>query len=172
MTRLGAMVFNLVSDFCLRSRLPIFIKQFLSDRLLRVRVGSILSEACALEDGVPQGSILSVTLFTVAINSVISVLPDGVHSSLYMDDLFISFSAARMPLIERKLQLWINRIFRWASEHGFRFSASKTVAMHFCRLRGVHPDPDLYLAHTRISCEETTRYLGQPSYLGSSSSFR
>ena len=32
--------------------------------------------------------------------------------------------------------------------------------MHFFRLRGVHPDPDLYLAHRRISCEETTCYLG------------
>ena len=60
----------------------------------------ILSEASALEDGVPQGSIPSVTLFAVAINSV---LPDGVYSSLYVDDLSISFSAAWMPLIERKL---------------------------------------------------------------------
>ena len=122
-------------------------------------MGSILSETCALEDGVPQGSILSVMLFAEAINSVISVLPDGVHSSLYVDDLSISFSAARMPLIERKLQLSINRISRWSSERGFRFSASKTVAMHFYRLRGVHPDPDLYLTRRRISCEETTRYL-------------
>ena len=40
----------------LRGRLPIFIKQFSSDRILRVRVGSILSEACALEDGVPQAA--------------------------------------------------------------------------------------------------------------------
>ena len=99
-------------EFGLRGRLPIFIKEFLSDRLLRVRMGSILSEACALKDGVPQGSILSVTLLAVAINSVISVLPDGVHSSFYVDDLSISFLAARMPLIERKLQLSIKRISR------------------------------------------------------------
>ena len=59
----------------------------------------------------PQGSILSVTLFAVAINSVISILPDGVHSSLYVDDLSISFSATRMPLVERKLQLSIIRIY-------------------------------------------------------------
>ena len=137
-------------------------------------MGSILSEACAIEDGVPQGSILSVTFLAVAINSIISVLPDCVHSFLYVDDLSISFSAARMPLIERKLQLSINRISHWTSECGFRFSASKTVAMHFCRLRGVHPDPNLYLAHRRISCEETTRYLGLlfDSRLTSSSSFR
>ena len=108
----------------------------------------------------PQGSILSVTLFAVAINGVIDVLPDGIHSCLYVDDLSISFSAARMSLIERKLQLAINRISRWADERGFRFSPEKTVTMHFCRLRGIHPDPDLYIANRRISCVETTRYLG------------
>ena len=32
--------------------------------------------------------------------------------------------------------------------------------MHFCRLHGVRPDPDLYLSNGRISCVETTRYLG------------
>ena len=147
-------------NFGLRGRLPIFIQQFLSRRLLRVRVGDVLSTPCALENGVPQGSVLSVTLFAVAINDVISVIPEGVHSSLYVDDLSISFSAARMSLIERKLQLSINRISRWANERGFRFSPSKTVAMHFCRLRSVHPDPDLYLANRRISCLESTRYLG------------
>lgn len=147
-------------EFGLRGQLPIFIKGFLSHRLLRVRVGSTLSEACILEDGVPQGSILSVTLFAVAINGVVAVLPDDVHSSLYVDDLSISFSAARMSLIERKLQLAINRVVNWANKQGFRFSTSKTVAMHFCRLRGVHPDPDLYLGNRRLSCVETTRYLG------------
>ena len=147
-------------EFGLRGRLPIFIKRFLSRRFLRVSVGSVLSDACPLQDGVPQGSILSVLLFAVAINGVIGVLPDGVHSSLYVDDLCISFSAARMSLIERKLQLAINRVSRWASMNGFRFSASKTVTMHFCRKRGVHPDPDLHLGNRRLSCLETTRYLG------------
>ena len=147
-------------EFGLRGRLPNFIKGFLSDRVLRVRVGNVVSEAQALDDGVPQGSILSVTLFAVAINGVIDVLPDGVHSSLYVDDLSISFSAARMPLIERKLQLSIRRVSRWTADRGFRFSASKTVTMHFCRLRGIHPDPDLYIDGRRISCVESSRYLG------------
>lgn len=147
-------------EYGLRGRLPIFIKGFLLHRLLRVRVGSTLSETCLLEDGVPQGSILSVTLFAVAINGVIGVLPDGVQSSLYVDDLCISFSAARMSLLERKLQLAINRVANWANNQGFRFSTSKTVAMHFCRLRGVHPDPDLYIGNRRLSCVETTCYLG------------
>ncbi len=103
---------------------------------------------------------LTVTLFVVAINSVIAVLPEGVFSSLYVGDLSISFFAARMPFIERKLQVALNRISQWAATRGLRFSASKTVAMHFCRLRSVHPGPDLYLYDRRISCVEETRFLG------------
>lgn len=62
-------------------------RSFYLDVFLRVQVGSVISEARPLKDGVPQGSILSVTLFAVAINGVISVLPDGVRGSLYVDDL-------------------------------------------------------------------------------------
>ncbi|XP_076057241.1 uncharacterized protein LOC143034778 [Oratosquilla oratoria] len=57
----------------------------------------------------------------------------------------IGLRASRMSVAERKLQLTIDKVARWASEHGFRFSPSKTVVMHFCRIRGHHPDPDLYL---------------------------
>ena len=61
-------------------------------------------------------------------------------------------------MVERKLEIAMDNV-SWADERGFRFSASKAVAMYFCRLHGVHPDPDLYLSNRRISCVETTRYL-------------
>ena len=35
-------------------------------------------------------------------------------------------------------------------ENGFRFSSSKTVGMHFCNKRGLHPDPELELYNTPI----------------------
>ena len=47
-----------------------------------------------------------------------------------------------------------------AAQHGFKFSTSRMVAMHFCRIRGVHPDPDLFLFGQRISCVEETKFLG------------
>jgi len=47
----------------LRGRLPLFIAGFLHDRQLRVRVGGMYSKPYEQETGVPQGSILSVTLF-------------------------------------------------------------------------------------------------------------
>lgn len=44
-----------------------------------MRVGGASSEVHPLEDGVPMGSILSVTLFAVAKKSVIGILPEGVQ---------------------------------------------------------------------------------------------
>jgi len=50
-----------------------------------------------------------------------------------------------MNTIERQLQLCLNKIDKWAMENGFKFSSSKTVGMHFCNKRGLHPDPELKL---------------------------
>ena len=41
--------------------------------------------------GVPQGSILSVTLFIVKINSITSCIRNGVDKSLFVDDFGVSY---------------------------------------------------------------------------------
>ena len=74
-------------DFC--GNLPIFIKNFLKLRRFKVRIGSTLSDYFYQEEGVPQGSVLSVTLFSLKINGILSQLPHTVHANLYVDDLNI-----------------------------------------------------------------------------------
>ena len=64
-----------------------FVRSFLSDRSIKVRVGNTLSSPFKREEGVPQGSVLSVTCFAVAINSVISEIYSPVRASLFVDDL-------------------------------------------------------------------------------------
>ena len=144
----------------MRGELPQFIQAFLIRRYFQVKVGNTLSDRRCQEEGVPQGSVLSVTLFALAINGVATVIPRDVLSTLFVDDLSISFAAARMTVAVRKLQLIINNIVSWAEKQGFKISASKTTVMHFCRIRGVHPDPDLYLYGHRIPCVEEARFLG------------
>ena len=77
-------------DMDLRGRLPLFIQNFLSERKFRVRVGTSLSDFYDQESGVPQGSILSVTLFIVKINSITSCIRNGVDKSLFVDDFGVS----------------------------------------------------------------------------------
>ena len=153
-------ILRTIHEIGLRGELPMFIKVFLANRKFKVKVGNTYSNLYNQEEGVPQGSVLSVTLFALSINGIASIIPKEIMFSLFVDDLCISFAASRMAVAERKLQLAIDKIIEWAARRGFRFSASKTVVMHFCNLRGVHPDPDLYMYGQRIACKEETRFLG------------
>ena len=54
----------------LRGELPLFIKAFLCSRKFKVRIGTTLSDIQVQEEGVPQGCVLSVTLFALAINGI------------------------------------------------------------------------------------------------------
>ena len=144
----------------LRGNLPLFIQNFLKDRSFKVRIGSTLSDKHIQENGVPQGSILSVTLFNLKINNIVKDLSPGIEKSLYVDDFVISFRSKNMSTIERQLQLNLNKIQKWANENGFKFSPSKTHCVHFCRRRGLHADPDLKINNTRIPVVEKTKFLG------------
>jgi ribonuclease HI len=144
----------------LRGNLPIFIQNFLSLRYFKVRIGNILSDDFIQEEGVPQGSVLSVTLFIIAINDILNVLPTSVHANMYVDDLHISCEGADMRFIERQLQSTIYKIERWSDNNGFCFSPSKTSCMHFCRKRALHPDPEIYFGGAKIDVVSEVNFLG------------
>ena len=99
-----------LSDFGLKGNCLILLTIFLSNINFKVRVGTTLSDLQGQEEGVPQGSILSVTLFSININNIVKALKPGVDCSLYVDDLLICYRSKRMHIIERQLQQCLNKI--------------------------------------------------------------
>ena len=100
----------------------------------------ILSDLHEQEMGVPQGSILSVTLFGLKINSIVKAISPGVDCSLYVDDFLICYRSKHIDIIERHLQQCLNKLNDCADTNGFKFSSTKTVCIHFCKLRKQHPN--------------------------------
>ena len=143
-----------------KGRLAIFLESFLAERSFQVRVGSTLSDTFRLSQGVPQGSILSTTLFNIKINNIMNCLDPKTDGSLYVDDFCMCYRSKSMRTIERHLQQCINKIEDWALHNGFKFSKSKTQCVHFCQLRKVHDDPELYLYGSLIPVVEDFKFLG------------
>ena len=106
-------ILKILREIGFRGEMPIFIENFLKNRFFQVQVGSILSDVKQQEEGVPQGSVLSVTLFAIAINGIAKLIPADVMSTLFVDDLSVSFSSTRMAIAERKIQTTINAINKW-----------------------------------------------------------
>lgn len=146
-------------DFGLKGYLPNFISNFLSNRTFKVRIGTTMSDLYEQEQGVPQGSILSPTLFNIKINNIVKCINDT-DCSLYVDDFLIYYKSKNMETIEQKLQECLNKIEKWANENGFRFSKSKTQCVHFCQLRGLHPDPSLSIYGSQIPVTDEAKFLG------------
>ncbi|MDA3086478.1 reverse transcriptase domain-containing protein, partial [Campylobacter sp. CS_ED1] len=149
-----------LQDVGLLGRLPKFISNFLSDRHFKVKIGSTTSETFEQEEGVPQGSILSVTLFCIKINNIVKTLNPGIDCSLFVDDFVICFSGKHMRTIERQLQQCLNKIQDWATCNGFKFSKSKTQCVHFCNRRNCNEDPELKIYNTIIPVVAEAKFLG------------
>ena len=143
----------------IRGNIWYFLANLIKGRTFRVKVGMSLSDSFVQESGVPQGSVLSVTLFDVLINDIYESFPPTVHRSLFVDDFAIWVSSSSSVSAQRQLQLCIDGLTKWSLLTGFKFSTGKTVRVHFCRRTRYCSDNALRLYGEPIPVRETTKFL-------------
>ncbi|GFW99905.1 putative RNA-directed DNA polymerase from transposon X-element [Trichonephila clavipes] len=153
-------ILHTLFNFGLRGNLPTFIKKILKLRTFRVRLDGTLSAPFTQAEGVLQGSILSVTLFICHISPILNVFSPSIQASLYVDNLQISCEVSDMRIIERQYQTAVNNIVKWCDSNGYSISASKSCCVHFCRKRGIHPDPEIRICDVQIPVVSDVRFLG------------
>ena len=152
-------ILNSLHNMGLRGKLPTFISNFLSNRKFCVRVGATHSDFFTQEEGLPQGSVLSVTCFAVAINDIVEQVTPGVKCSLYVDDFTIYISARNETRSNRAIQQSINKLSAWTKTKGLSISTEKTVVIKF-EQRKKGSEPELQLNNNVIRVAESTKYLG------------
>ena len=153
-------ILRTLHNWGIRGNLPIFIKNFLSERSFRVRLGHYESNKHVLENGIPQGSVLSPTLFLIAINSIKQFIPRSICYRLYADDLVIYYSSSNSTIGERQIQTCLYSLDRWAKIHGFKFSPNKSSVTHFCRKRNCPRLNSLSINNSQIPLQESSKFLG------------
>ncbi|KAL2077950.1 hypothetical protein ACEWY4_025635 [Coilia grayii] len=136
-----------------------WIKNFLEDCTIQVRVGDVMSAAVLVENGTPQGSVISPVLFNVMINDVFLDLNQGTGKSLFADDGALWVKGRNIPFILRRLQEELNVVEKWARKWGFKSSVSKSKFVFFSRTRKKW-DMSLTLYGSHIERVECFKYLG------------
>ncbi|XP_025190911.1 uncharacterized protein LOC112591338 [Melanaphis sacchari] len=114
-----------------------FINNFLADRTFEVKFRHTLSSTFRTENGLPQGSSLSVTLFLIAINDISKYMKPPVKTILYADDCSLYLSGSNIKTTSSLMQKSIDSISRWSSETGFIFSPSKCQSILFNRQKKI-----------------------------------
>lgn len=107
-----------------------WIRQFLTGRKQKVRIGQADSTWSAVTSGVPQGSVLGPALFVCFIND----LPDVVKSFIFMyaDDTKL-FRQVENIEDQRELQRDLNETVKWADKWQLGFNIDKCKTMHIGR---------------------------------------
>ena len=118
-----------------------FISSFFSDRSFAAVVDGHCSSPKSINSGVPQGSVLSPTLFLLFINDLLNQTSCPIHS--YDDDNTLHFSTSfhRRPTLhvvyssrretsERHLTANVSKIYDWGKANSVLFNASKTQFLH------------------------------------------
>lgn len=152
-------VLTILYSWKINGNLLNFIKNFLTDRTFSVKVYDKISSPHHIENGLPQGSVLSVTLFLVAINDICNNLPKPAKFILFADDCSIYCSGSQIITTTRFLQQALDALARWSSETGFSFSPTKTQCIIFNKKKK-EPLPILNFMNTQLPFANSIRILG------------
>ena len=142
----------------INGRMFTWIEEFLSDRTIQVRVGSMLSSVYTLENGTAQGSTISPTVFLEMIDD----LPDctnEVDTSLFADDSMLSKAGRSLPSLVSSMQKALDAVQVWCESWGFKISVDKTVAVLFTKRVKMAPF-SLTIAGKPIKIEKSAKFLG------------
>lgn len=136
-----------------------WIEQFLQNRSARVRLGSHTSQKKVLRDGLPQGGVLSPTLFLIYINDLFDIVPRHVNSAMYADDLAIFCSEERLATAGFRMQEALASLEAYAKKWHLSISQPKTKYTIFS-LSTKLKAPRLTLSSHQLQEDPAPKYLG------------
>jgi hypothetical protein len=121
MTQLGGMVLSEPSTTQFSGVTHHYFYIFLQTCYFHVLLGNVLSARHFQDNGVPQGLVLSVTVFVVSISGVENAVGPSVATWLYVDNVAIFFQSQSIVTIENWLQGIINSLLIGSREWMFTF---------------------------------------------------
>src|SRR5699024_1843053 len=86
-----------VSAYGVGNRFVCWLSSFLKSRSIRVVIDGFSSDLKSINAGVPQGSVLSPTLFLIFINDLLSLTANPIYSFADDSSLCHSYSFSRPP---------------------------------------------------------------------------
>lgn len=116
----------------IQGRMADYVDNFLQNRRFRVLNAGATSDVRLLENGIPQGSVISVTLFLIAMNTVFERIPANVRIIVYADDITLLVFGKYARAVRHRMQNAVEAVVDWADGVGFRISPEKSKIMHVC----------------------------------------
>ena len=142
-----------------RGSLYSWVQDFLRERTISTRVNSACSRKRTLEEGLPQGSAISCTLFLIFINDLTGEL--HANKGLFADDLAVWETGPNQASLVGSIQPALKSIGDYCDKWKLSLNTGKSVYSVFTMGHRVKDeDIRLDIQGMRLAREEHPRYLG------------
>lgn len=102
------------------------LKDYLTDRKQRVKIGEVTSADIEVSYGVPQGSVLGPTLFLIYINQLCELRLENGHIYCYADDTALVFSGGTWDEVRKNAEKGLIMVSDWLRANLLTLNAKKT----------------------------------------------
>ena len=141
------------------AKMHAWIHSFLENRTIRTRMGDSISSEARLQDGLPQGSALSCTLFLAYVCDIQTSIE--CQSAMFADDLVVLTSGKDVANLQHRLQRDLDKIEAYAKKWRLIVNTEKTVHSIFTNGRNaLKHDVVLNICGKRLNWDKTPTYLG------------
>jgi hypothetical protein len=109
----------------LDGRLVRWVQSWLANRRAWVRYDETPGRSVTMRQGLPQGAVLSPTLFLIYINDVVDNIGEKVTPSLFADDIALWSQDVDAEVATRNVQTAVDSIAQWSREWLLTLSVAK-----------------------------------------------
>lgn len=136
------------------------VKSFLADRTFQVSIGNSLSAEHQISSGVPQGAVLSPTLFNLFLSDVPTW--SDIMMAQFADDTAILAASHSTKAIINKLEKASKKLCRYFKNWRIRVNGQKSDALLFTRKRALRhlPRKFIQINQSEINWSTSIKYLG------------
>jgi hypothetical protein len=133
------------------------LNSFLNRRVFHAKIGQVLSTQREIQAGVPQGSVLSPTLYAIFTADIPK--PDNTKIALYADDTAILVRSWSPEIISRDLQGAVENLESWFRTWRIDVNPEKSSAILFTK-RHFRPVGEVAMFNRVIPWTTVVKYLG------------
>ena len=148
-----------LQDMGVHGSLYKWIKFFLTDRTIQTKVNDALSSKQVLEEGLPQGSCLSCTLFLVYIKELEDII--GTDNCLYADDLTFWATHTDLSIAASVVRRNLKKLETFCHKWKLKISEPKTIYTIFSKSHKVAKENVILKINKKNLLKEQN-----PTYLG------
>ena len=120
-----------LEKYGIRGNIQSLFKSYLTDRKQYVCVNNGCSDYRTITCGVPQGSILGPTLFSLYINDIVN--DSNFTARLFADDIVLMLHEKNLSVLNTKVNSELQKIQLWLSKNKLSLNYSKTSYMVISR---------------------------------------